>query len=79
MEAERRHDTRITLSIALETNELLEAIQSRLRKAGHRRFKSEIIHEALECFAQGQGLEQVNDGEPGSDARAAAGEAAGLE
>jgi len=48
---------RITLSIAVPTNQALEAIQHHLRRAGHRKFKSEIIYEAVVHFAQGLGLE----------------------
>jgi len=47
---------RITLSIAVSTNQVLEAIQQHLRRAGHRKFKSEIIREAVVHFAKGQGL-----------------------
>lgn len=56
MEKNQRTE-RITLSIALATNQVLEAIQHHLRGGGHRRFKSGIIHEAVTHFAQGLGLE----------------------
>ena len=52
METEPRSN-RITLSIARPTNELLEAIQHYQRKGGSRQYKSKIIHDALERFAQG--------------------------
>jgi len=72
---------RITLSIALATNQVLEAIQHHLRRAGHRKFKSEIIHEAVVLFAKGLGLAQdeENAGQPSGDAGDAAAEATSLE
>jgi len=56
MEKNQRTE-RITLSIALATNQVLEAIQHHLRMAGYRKFKSEIIHEAVVLFAKGLGLD----------------------
>jgi hypothetical protein len=54
METEQK---RITLSISGTTNTLLEGIQHHLRKTGARYHKSRIMHEALEYFAKGLGME----------------------
>lgn len=48
---------RITLSISDATNTLLEDLQHHLRKSGSRQYKSRIMHEAIELFAQGLGLQ----------------------
>jgi hypothetical protein len=56
-------NSRITLSISTRANRLLEELQQHQRKLGSRRFKSQIIHEALTGLAQGLGLEHENDGE----------------
>jgi hypothetical protein len=80
MEKNQRTE-RITLSIALSTNQVLEAIQHHLRRAGHRKFKSEIIHEAVVLFAKGLGLAQNEESasQPSGDAGNAAVGAASLE
>ena len=48
---------RVTMSISGSTNDLLEELQHHLRKTGSRHYKSRIVHEALEYFAEGLGLE----------------------
>ena len=48
---------RVTLSISEPTNVLLEDLQHHLRNQGSRRYKSEIVHGALLCYAEGLGFE----------------------
>jgi predicted Zn-dependent protease len=62
MEKQEHKYNRITLSIPTRTNALLEELQQHLRKNGSRRFKSQIIHEALDCLGESLGLDHANDG-----------------
>lgn len=56
-----RNRDRITLSMPQATNALLEELQHRLRKTGSRHYKSRILHEAIEYFAEGLGLQVGED------------------